>query len=288
MKTSRLLSLLCLAAAIVALLWQARTIHALQTEVAGLRKDLQDLLEISLADPAPSSSASEQARREKLELIKLRHQVRELNESVVASHARERTANLRTVARSLLPASPASGPWKFRPEWQGLETLATNQYVQAMQQLAAATNDYVRFLCLGQAAKKSLAVGRTEDARQFAKDMLVWDDKFSRGAAAKANGDVVHDANLVLGRIAVDEGHIEQAKRHLLAAGKSTGSPVLSSFGPNMSLANDLLGKGEQETVLQYLELCRKLWTSGGGKLDEWVKDIHAGRMPDFGSSLIY
>ena len=63
---------------------------------------------------------------------------------------------------------------------------------------------------------------------------------------------------------------------------------MLGSFGPNMSLAKDLLAKGEQETVLEYLELCRKFWGLNRGKLDEWVKDIEAGRMPEFGANLIY
>jgi len=288
MKTSRLLILTGLAAAIIALVWQARTISELRAEVAGLRKDLQISLESALDSPSGVTPEAEQARREQLELIKLRHQVRELNESVVTAHAKAQSADLRTVMRALLPASAASGPWKFRPEWKGMETQATNQYVQAMQTLAKVTNDYVRFLVLDRAAKMSLAVGRIEDARQFAKDMLVLDDKYSRGAPEKANGDVVHNGNLVLGRIAVDKGRIEEAKQHLLAAGRSSGSPVLCSFRPNMSLANDLLAKGEQEAVLRYLELCRKFWSSGGGKLDEWVKDIHTGRMPDFGANLIY
>jgi hypothetical protein len=91
----------------------------------------------------------------------------------------------------------------------------------------------------------SLAVGRTEEARQFATDMMVLNEKYSRGVPEKANGDVVHNGNLVLGIIALDEGRIEEAKWRLLAAGRSTGSPVLGSFGPNMSLAKGLLAKGE-------------------------------------------
>jgi hypothetical protein len=288
MKTSRILMLSGFAAGIVVLGWQTWTIMELSTEVAGLRRDLRTSLESALDKPAGSSSEADHERREKLELIKLRHQVRELNESMVESHARERMANVRSVMRSVLPTPATSGPWKFRPEWKGMETLATNQYAQAMGALAKATNEYVRFLCLDRAAKMSLAVGRTEDARQFATDMLLLDDKYSLGDSEKANGDVVYNGHLVLGRIALDEGRIEEAKRHLLAAGKSKGSPVLDSFGPNMSLAKDLLDKGEQETVLQHLELCRKFWRSDGGKLDEWTKDIHAGRIPDFGASLIY
>jgi hypothetical protein len=88
----------------------------------------------------------------------------------------------------------------------------------------------------------------------------------------------------VLGRIALEEGRVEEAKRHLLAAGKSNGSPVLGSFGPSMTLAKELREKGEQETVLQYLEMCGRFRHSE--ELEMWIKEIHAGRIPDFGRSL--
>ncbi len=288
MKTSHVLVLTAIATAIAALWWQARAIKELRTEVASLRKDLRASVENALDKPADPSSQADQERREKLELIKLRHQVREMNESMVESHAREQMANVRTVVRALLPTSTTTGPWKFRPEWKGMEAHATNAYAQAIQALTGATNEYVRFLSLNQAARMSLAVGRTEDARQFATDMLLLDDKYSQGDPEKANGDVVHTSHIVLGHIALDEGQVEKAKQHLLAAGKSNGSPVLGSFGPNMSLAKELLEKGEPETVLQYLEACRKFWGSGTEKLEEWTKDIHAGRLPSFGANLIY
>jgi hypothetical protein len=275
------------AAAIIALVWQARTIAGLRAEAAGLRKDLRTVLENAPDTPGGLPPDAAQARRQELELIKLRHQVRDLNQRLVQSHARERSANLHTLLRPFWPSPTAGGPWKIRPEWSRMEAHATNQYAQAMQALAGATNEYVRFLCLDRAAKMSLAVGRTADARQFATDMLLLDDKYSRGDPEKADGDVVYNGHLVLGRIALDEGRIEEAKRHLLATGKSKGSPVLGSFGPNMSLDKELLEKGEQEVVLQHLELCRKFWGSNGGKLDEWIKDIRAGRIPEFGANLI-
>ncbi len=286
MKISHILTLTGFVAGIIALGWQAHTIRQLKTEVAGLQKDLTSTLETALDNPAGSSSEADRERLEKLELIKLRHQVRELNESMVESHARERMASMRTIVHSLLPTPATTGPFKLRPEWKGMEAFVTNQYAQVMASLTAATNDdYVRFLRMDYAAKFSLAVGRTEDARQLATDMLVLNDKYSGGDPQKAHGDIVHRGHQVLGCIALDEGRTEEAKRHLLAAGKSNGSPVLNSFGPNMSLARDLLEKGEQETVLQYLELCRKFWPSE--KLDQWAKDIHAGRIPDFGGNLI-
>lgn len=288
MKTLRLLVLVGLMAAIVALIWQARTIIELRAETAALQKDLQRSLEGALDEPAGLSPEAEQVRREKLELIKLRHQVHDLNERMLESHARERAANLRTVMHLVLPASASSGPWQFRPEWKGMEAHATNRYFQAMQALASATNDYLRFLSLNEAAKMSLAVGRTEDARQFATDMLLLDDKYNRGDAEKSDGGAVYTGQTVLGTIDLDEGRMEQAKRHLLAAGKTKGSPALCSFGPGMSLAKELLEKGDPETVLEYLDLCRKFWRSDGGKLDEWTKEINAGRIPEFGGNLLY
>jgi hypothetical protein len=285
MKFLRFLIVFGFVTAIVALIWQAKRIGELRAEVAGLRKDLGASLESALDN---SNGIPPVTRSEQLELIKLRHQVRELNERMVESHARERRANVRAVVQSILPTSAASGPWKIKPEWKGMEAQATNQYVQAMRALASATNDYVRFLSLDSAARMSLVVGRTEDARQFATDMLLLDDKYSRGDPEKANGNAVFNGNLVLGRLALDEGRVEEAKRHLLAAGKTRGATALDSFGPNMSLAKDLLEKGESEAVLQYLELCRKFWSLHSGKLDEWIKDIHAGRIPDFGANLIY
>ncbi len=286
MKKSHLLILTGFVLAVIALGWQAWTLKVLKTEVAALRQDPRLLSESALLSSTTSSPGTDQERREKLELIKLRNQVRELNEAMAGSHARERMANVRTIVQSLLPASATAGPWKIRPEWTKMEGHATNQYAQAMKAFAITTNDYARFLNMHRAAKMSLAVGRTEDARQIATDMLVLAEKYSRGDPEKADGDVVHDGHLVLGRIALEEGQIEEAKRHLLAAGKSTGSPGLNSFGPNMTLAKDLLEKGEQETVLQYFDLCRKFWRSD--KLDEWTKDIHAGRIPDFGANLLY
>src|SRR5690606_1423435 len=67
-------------------------------------------------------------------------------------------------------------------------------------------------------------------------------------------GNAVHKINIVSGRIALHEGKIEEAKTFLLSAGKTKGSPQLNSFGPNMTLAKELLENGEREVVIQYLD----------------------------------
>ncbi|MFT4589682.1 MAG: hypothetical protein ACI9VS_002457 [Candidatus Binatia bacterium] len=286
MKSLRVIIGFAVIAMIVALVVQSNEIRALKLETVSLRKDLKNVLAVQLDDAPPSTTDQEQVKREKLELIKLRHEVRDLRETMAAPPNRE---GLRGLVDRMLPESkkaPSIG--ELRPEWKGQAARATNLYARAIQGVTTATNEYVRFLSLNNAAKMSLAMNRTEDARKYATDMLTLDDKYSRGEPSKSNGDVIHNGNVVLGRIAVDEGRLDDARRHLLAAGKSKGSPVLGSFGPNMSLAKDLLAKGEQETVLQYFEECRVFWKMGGERLDEWTKDVHAGRIPAFGASLIY
>lgn len=271
--------------------WQSLTIHNLRGDEAGLRRDLRTVLATVSDAPTNQLSGEDLTRAERLELMKLRYEVRDLKEREAESHSDVPKSGLRAAVADLLrPASSPSGPFKFRSEWQapGFQSLATNVYAVAMQTLAKSTNDFARFLALPRAAKMSLAVGRAEDARRFAEDALVLNDKFAAGDPQKANGDVTHDANLVLGCLSLDQGRVEEAKRRLIAAGKTGGSTTLDGPGPNMSLAKELLAKGGQETVLQYFDLCRKFWTTGGEKLDQWTKDIEAGRVPDFGANLLY
>ena len=55
-----------------------------------------------------------------------------------------------------------------------------------------------------------------------------------------------------------------------------------------MSLAKDLLEKGERDVVLEYFEACRKFWKMGEDDLDKWSKEVKAGTIPDFGANLVY
>ncbi len=155
----------------------------------------------------------------------------------------------------------------------------------AMEQLAKAKTDQERFYALNDAAKQSFASGKIEDARTYASNLLALLPKFPNDWNY---GNAVQDGNLVLGRIAVQEGRIEDAKRYLLEAGRSRGSPQMNSFGPNLSLAKDLLEKGERDVVLQYFELCRQFWQRDRGRLDQWSQEVKAGKIPDFGANLRY
>ena len=156
---------------------------------------------------------------------------------------------------------------------------------KATDELSAASSDETRFYALDDAAKESFNVGKTDDASNYANEILKLAPKFQDNWNY---GNAIQDGNLVLGRIAVRDRRIEESKEYLLEAGKSPGSPVMDSFGPNMSLAKDLLEKGERVTVLQYFELCRKFWEDDCGKLNHWRDEVKAGKIPNFGANLDY
>jgi len=156
---------------------------------------------------------------------------------------------------------------------------------KTLLQLAQATTPEHRFYVLNDAAKESFAAGQIDDARRYATEELQLAQQFPTNWNY---GNAIHDGNMVLGRIAVKTGDLTAARDYLLKAGQTKGSPQLDSFGPNMSLAKDLLEKGDRETVLQYFDLCRQFWTSESNQLNEWSMEVSAGKTPDFGANLLY
>ena len=148
---------------------------------------------------------------------------------------------------------------------------------------AAAELRWAKDLAKGQAAKKSFNAGDLREAERLAREIL--------GGERNPidTGRPLHDAHMVLGRIALQEGRVDEAVASLLTAARDNrGDPSMSSFGPNVSLAKDLLDHGKSEAVLQYLELCRRFWKSGPKYLDAWTAAIRAGGTPDFGPNLRY
>ena len=140
-----------------------------------------------------------------------------------------------------------------------------------------------RFSRLIQLAKAAFDAGELQKARAYATQLL---DQAPQHAKYWNYGNAIHDGNVVLGRVALREGDLVAARKYLLAAGQAPATPTLSSFGPNMSLANDLLEKGDRETVLAYFELCGKFWRGGSRQLSEWTTAVRAGTIPQFGPNL--
>lgn len=90
-------------------------------------------------------------------------------------------------------------------------------------------------------------------------------------------GNAVHKSNRIFGLIALKNNDITQAENYLIEAGKSTGSPNLNSFGPELDLANELLVHGKTQAVITYLQSVRKYWNGRESLIDEWIRKIKAG-----------
>lgn len=140
-----------------------------------------------------------------------------------------------------------------------------------------------KFDGLTQLAKVAFEANDMGKAEAYANEVLRLAPQYAR---SWNYGNAIHDGNSVLGRIRLRQGKIAEAKNYLLMAGETPGSPQLNSSGPNMSLAKELLEKGERDVVLQYFELCGKFWKSGAKKLQDWREVVKGNRTPDFGANL--
>jgi hypothetical protein len=183
--------------------------------------------------------------------------------------------NPESVVKMVLGANPDGG-----------STLDPRQrLIKAEADLAAASGEYDRWLALADAAMMNVDVGSIDKAKSYAGELLRLAPKYSQDWNF---GNAVHKGNLVFGRIALRDGDIEGARRFLLEAGRTRGSPQLNSFGPNMTLAKELLEKGERTAVLEYFQLCTVFWKMDNGRLREWSALVKDGVVPDFGANLLY
>ena len=124
-----------------------------------------------------------------------------------------------------------------------------------------------------------------KNAKKLAEELL----RLSSTEAKDWNyGNALHDGNMVLGQVALREGDVVKAEEYLLKSGSTPGSPQLNSFGPNMSLAQELIQAERVDAVLEYFELCSEFWINSRGRLKTWATQAKAGKMPDFGANLFY
>lgn len=179
-------------------------------------------------------------------------------------------AHLYSLDAQLIDPGPANLP--------AVKALEQMEYAQANT-----ASEMQRFDNLNQLAQMAFNAGETEKARAYATELLAQSSEPQDG---QNYGDAINRGNLILGRLALGAGQLNEAKQYLLASGRTAGSPVLGSFGPNMSLAKELLQRGEKETVLEYLQSCAKFWKDD--KLATWTQQVKEGAMPDFGGNLVF
>jgi TonB family protein len=133
--------------------------------------------------------------------------------------------------------------------------------------------------------KAALAAGADDKAVAYAKELLAAAEGDKKGWNY---GNAIHDGHAVLGLVALHKDDVATARQQLLEAGKTPGSPQLNSFGPNVTLANELLQKGDRDAVLDYFTECRSFWKMGAEQLDAWSESVRKGETPAFGANLVF
>ena len=165
-----------------------------------------------------------------------------------------------------------------------LKARLASQSLQLREQVLNSLSRAEKPRQLQEAAKDAFDAGDTAKAKRYAEQLLELAQQGERWSI----GDSIHQGNLVLGRLALRGGNVEEAKTRLLAAGNTPGSPVLGSFGPNMTLAKELLEVHQTDTVLQYFDECAQFWKGHEDTLDGWRATVRRGEIPEFGANLIY
>jgi hypothetical protein len=184
---------------------------------------------------------------------------------------------------------------------------AKDAYSQVKEDLSVLTGA-TRYALLAGAAKLAVKASALDDAQAYAIELL----NSATDPKDWNYGNAIFFGNMVQGQVALRRGDLETARSRLLSSGNTPGSPQLNSFGPNMSLARDLLTDGAEvpiaglarraarlprpnvtssdarQTVVEFFDLCRVFWTMGGDRLQQWSQQVRAGVVPDFGSNLYY
>jgi hypothetical protein len=153
--------------------------------------------------------------------------------------------------------------------------------------LELARGEVIKLEHLGSVAKAALEAGLTDEAKSYADQALALaaEDRFKNAPTVSfqgsAEGDAVFLGNLVLGRLALLRGDVAAAEKYLLLSGQiKAGEPTF--WGPNMTLARELLKRHRSKVVLEFLEEVKLFWRSDGSQqADNWAGMIRAGKIPD-------
>ena len=165
----------------------------------------------------------------------------------------------------------------------GMAPATPQEQLAALEKKTTGLSGKELFYKLPDLAKRAFNAGDINKSEAYSQQLLQMAPQYPKDWNY---GNAIYYGNFVLGRVAVQQGNLVQAGQYLLAAGATPGSPQLNSFGPNMSLAKELIEKGQSDVVLQYFALCKNFWKMDRGKLDEWSATVRGGGIPDLTGNL--
>jgi len=181
--------------------------------------------------------------------------------------------------------SAAYTPQMERSTEADKSSLAASAYQNYERAYRLQSNEQEKRMLMSRLATSAFEAGEVQGARVWALEAL------NDAATATSDWSVansLHHAHITLGRIALRGGDLAEARKHLIQASQSQGSPQLDSFGPNMMLAKELLEKGERDAVIQYFQKCASFWKNDRGQLEQWAATVREGGIPNFGANLVY
>lgn len=197
--------------------------------------------------------------------------------------------DLMTAGNACKPPSPGDSQFaqKIRDAGAALDRLklTSSALFDRMEQSSAGLTGTDRFYLLVPLAKFAFTLGKPEKAQGYARELLKMASQYPNDWNY---GNAIYYGYFVLGRVACEEGNVPLAKQYLMNSATTPGSPQLDTFGPNLTLAKELLEKGQFEVVGEFLTQCKNFWKMDHGNLDSWIAKVRHGEIPDFGANLDY
>jgi hypothetical protein len=167
----------------------------------------------------------------------------------------------------------------------GSPPTSPREQFDAIEKKAAGLTGENLFYALPDLAKRAFDAGEPDRANQYAKQLLQTASQYPKDWNY---GNAIFYGNLVLGRISVRRGNLKEAGQYLLAAGGTPGSPQLDSFGPNMTLAKELLEKASHKSCCSTSDCAESFGRAGSRSWLNGAPTYGGGRTPNFGASLKY
>ncbi len=177
---------------------------------------------------------------------------------------------------------------KRQPAGSRANRSAAPAIAQFERAIAQTVNDEDRFGLVLSAARAAYIAGDYEKSTRWSMELV------RLGAIQKktvVRAVAIHEANVVLGHLALIDGNLEEAKDRLMSAVSVPDFPARLLFtggGKNLSLAKELLEQGERDSVLGYLRKCAECSPQDAAVFHRWISDIECGRARDFRASPAY
>lgn len=207
----------------------------------------------------------------------------ELIGMVARLEAALRAEDFRTAFSIVVPLSNAISSKALPP----VQPVALDEEIRRMESALTNVGQAGAPLIRTSLAVRALKAGDLAKAKIQAETALAEVGRAQYPPGSSLVPEMLHSNHIVLGSVALRSGDMASARQALLNAGRMPpgGSAFPGPRGPDFSLAEAMLDRGESAAVLQYLALVRVWWMESAPQLDQWSAAIRGGGRPVFPKS---